>query len=122
LRAKLQAHLQAGGKFTWSRSGNTGGSDEALALTLTDAGGGTLDGTVGFRRNRTGTVAGEIKEVDGFVTLALQVSASPGDANPVATGPLQLWVLPFGDAIHLSGHSTWDRSDRLRFVSYAPAR
>jgi hypothetical protein len=122
LRDQLLAHLSAGGKFAWAKTGSTGGSDEVLGLTLRDAGNGKLEGAAAFRRDRTGPLTGTISEADGMLVIQVAVAATEGDARPVATGPMTLYVIPNGETFHLSGHSTWDKQDRRRYVSYAPAK
>jgi hypothetical protein len=126
LREKLMAELKAGGKFAWSRTGSTGTGDECLGLELADAGDGKLTGTASFRPDRqgprTGPVTGQIKEVDGLLVLELNVGPGTEPKRTVATGPLKLYVVPFGDSIQLSGGGTWDKQTYARYASYAPAK
>lgn len=118
LRKQLEAHLAAGGVFKWARTGNTGGSNEMLSLTLQSDGQGNLTGTGGFRRS-TAPLTGKITTEEGFVMLELSIPETP--PKTVASGTMRLWVVPYGETFYLSGVGHWAPAKEARFVCYGPA-
>lgn len=120
LRRAFQDHLKAGGQFKWDRTGTTGGSDEMLTITLTANGADGVTGTAGFRRDASSPVTGRLSEADGLLVLDLTVQPTDPGNRSMGSGPVRLYIIPFEDTFHLSGHSTWAGATRTRYVSYAP--
>lgn len=118
LQKQLENHLAAGGTFKWARTGNTGGSNEVLTLTLQSDNSGALTGTVGFRRS-TAPLTGKVTTEEGIVVLDLTIAETP--PKSVATGTMRLWVVPYGDTFYLSGIGRWAPKNEARFICYGPA-
>ena len=118
LKKQLEDHLAAGGTFKWARTGNTGGSNEVLSLTLQSSG-GALTGTAGFRRV-TAPLSGKITTEDGIVMIDVTIPETQPKAP--ASGTMRLWVVPYGDTFYLSGIGRWAGNDQVRYVCYGPAK